>query len=92
MTYDSYNLPPGVSPSMLPGNSDRDMWLEKQREKIEEKLDILPVWLSTAVFGNEEDNAIAERCNFLYDMGDDIIEALEEARNLARQVEDSLSP
>ena len=98
---DSWNLPPGATPSMIPGNSSRDVWLEKQMEKIEVELDKLPGWLGDAILSSrhtvDDFAAIAEKCDSLYKiitLDDDgaVCNATEEARNLAQQVEEGHPP
>ncbi len=96
---DNWNLPPGVSPSMIPGNSSRDVWLEKQMEKIEVELDKLPPWLNDAItsYGKADFSRIAEHCNSLYkivtlDDNGVVCNAIEEARNLAQQAEEGHPP
>ena len=39
----SWNLPPGVTPSMLPGNSTREMAIERAMEEANEATDSIPM-------------------------------------------------
>ena len=102
---DSWNLPPGVTPPMIPGNSSRDEWLEKQMEKIEMELDKLPRWLSDVILSSRHTvgdfDTIAKICGWLYEFGvgdlhteqlHNALPAIEEARNLAQQVEEGHPP
>ncbi len=93
------NLPDPVTTSMLPGWSDRDVYLQRQMEKIEEQMDKLPEWLRKAILWNEihkipaDFGHIAARCDWLYEAltwDDDsyyVIATVEEARNLAMAVD-----
>ena len=95
------NLPNGVSTSDLPGWSDMDLFLERQREKIEEELELLPEWLRHAILVdwvahipmNADFSAIVNRCNWLYealrnDDGDQAVcAAVEQARSFAEQAD-----
>ena len=38
MTNDSWNLPPGVTPSMLPGNSPREIAVERAMEEARDEI------------------------------------------------------
>ena len=57
---DSWNLPPGVTPSMLPGNSPREIATERAFEEADYKVSGLVVEL----------HAEAEELDKVFDLGD----------------------
>jgi len=68
MSHES-NLPPGVTESMIPGNSKRDIAIQRAWEKIEEELGDLPGWLSDAILGDRTTDlgTVASRLDWLYE-------------------------
>ena len=89
------NLPPGVTESMIPGNSRRDIAIQRAWEKVEDGLNAggVPCWLSDAVLGGRSTDifTVSRRLNWLYELCDgyagcsEIVQAIEEARNIAAE-------
>lgn len=65
MAKDSWNLPPGCRPDMIPGNSEEDIKFEKfvdenleslAEEWVEENLDEVKKWATVMITDDPEDS------------------------------------